>query len=154
MPPDYRTLFREGLFAAMETWRVQFNATQTNDHNKIQQSKRARPPTFNPPLIYIGTVTEALTHSASTKGDILEGSVVVVRGIYDNEEAVQWREAAVWSLHEHISNNKNLVSAATLIEPTGTEDIELNMGAAPGGGEVIYVAGLVNVRLDIRFGRD
>ena len=147
--PDYRSLFREQLFAGVEEWRGEFNATQSHDHDKIRQSHRARPPTFHPPLVYLGPVSEALSHSASTKGDILTGQVVVVRGLYDNEEAVQWRDAAVWSFHEWLTAHKNQVSTKTIVEPTGTEDAELDMG-----DRVIYLAGLVNVRLDIRFGRD
>jgi len=149
MSTDYRTLFREQLFSGVETWRATFNATQTNDHDRIRQSYRARPPAFHPPLVYIGPVAEALSHSASTKGDIITGSVVVVRGLYDNEEAVQWRDDATWSLHEWLTNNKNQVSTKTIVEPTGTEDAELDMGE-----RVIYLAGLVTVRLDVRFGRD
>lgn len=149
MATDYRSLFREQLFAGVETWRAEFNATQSEDRNHIRQSYRARPATFHPPLVYIGPVTEALSHSASTKGDIITGSVVVVRGIYDNEQAVQWRDAAVWSLHEWLTAHKNQVSNTTIVEPTGTEDAELDMGAG-----TVYLAGLVTVRLDIRFGRD
>lgn len=149
MAVDYRTLFRTQLFAGVEAWRAEFNATEPREHDQIRQSHRARPPTFNPPLVYLGTVVEALSHSASTKGDILTGSVVVVRGIYDNEESVVWRDKAVWSLHEWLSNHKNQVSTKTIVEPTGTEDAELDAG-----GGTWYLAGLVTVRLDIRFGRD
>lgn len=149
MATDYRSLFRSQLFAGVETWRAAFNLTQTHERNQIRQSHRARPPTFNPPLVYLGPVTEALSHSASTKGDILTGQVVVVRGLYDNEEAVVWRDDAVWSLHEWLSNNPNQVSTKTIVEPTGTEDAELSVG-----NDVWYLAGLVNVRLDIRLGRD
>lgn len=149
MSTDYRSLFRSQLFAGVETWRAVFNAAQSESHDQIRQSHRARPPTFNPPLVYLGPVSEALSHSASTKGDILTGQVVVVRGIYDNEESVVWRDKAVWSLHEYLTANKNLVSATTELEPTGTEDAEL-----AAGGDTWYLAGLVNVRLDIRFGRD
>jgi hypothetical protein len=142
--PDYRSLFRQQVFAGVEDWREDFNATQPNEHDQIRQSYRARPASFHPPLVYLGPVSEALSHSASTKGDILTGSVVVVRGLYDNEEAVDWRDAAVWSLHEYLTVNKNLVSTKTL-----TEDVELDMGSG-----TVYIGGLVNVRLDIRFGRD
>lgn len=146
---DYRSLFRSQLFAGVEAWRETFNATQSEDRDHIRQSKRARPPSFNPPLVYIGTVNEALSHSASTKGNVLTGQIVVVRGLYDNEESVVWRDKAVWSLHEYLTANKNLVSTTTELEPTGTEDAELDMGSG-----VWYLAGLVNVRLDILFGRD
>ena len=146
---NYRSLFRTQLMAGVETWRAEFNLTQTNEHNQIRQSFGTRPPTYNPPLVFIGTVGEQFSHSASTKGDILTGSVVVVRGLYDKEEAVAWRDEAVWSLHEWLSQNKNQVSSATLIEPISTEDIEL-----PIGDDKFYLAGLVNVRLDIRFGTD
>jgi len=149
MSTDYRSLFRSQLFAGVETWRAAFNATQAHERDQIRQSYRARPATFHPPCVYIGPVSEALTHSASTKGDILTGQVVVVRGLYDNEESVIWRDDAVWSLHEWLTANKNQVSTATLLEPTGTEDAELDMGSG-----TWYLAGLVNVRLDIRFGRD
>lgn len=149
MSTDYRSLFREQLYAGIESWRADFNATQSDTHDHIRQSYRSRPPSFHPPLVYIGPVVEALSHSASTKGDIITGSVVVVRGLYDNEEAVQWRDAAVWSLHEWLTANKNQVSTKTIVEPTGTEDAELDMGE-----RVIYLAGLVTVRLDVRFGRD
>ena len=146
---DYRSLFRSQLYAGVEEWRAEFNATQTREHDQIRQSHRARPPTFNPPLVYLGPVTEALSHSASTKGDILTGQVVIVRGIYDNEESVVWRDKAVWSFHEWLTAHKNQVSTSTIVEPTGTEDAELGAGE-----NVWYLAGLVNVRLDIRFGRD
>ena len=149
MSTDYRSLFRSQLFAGVETWRAAFNATQSHERDQIRQSYRARPATFHPPCVYIGPVSEALSHSASTKGDILTGQVVVVRGLYDNEESVMWRDDAVWSLHEWLTANKNQVSTSTIVEPTGTEDAELDMGSG-----TWYLAGIVNVRLDIRFGRD
>lgn len=143
-----RALLRSQLFAGVETWRATFNAAE-DDRNQIRQSYPARPATFHPPLVYIGDISETLRHSAGVKTIDQRASVVVVRGLYDNAEAVEWRDRAMWSLHEYLSDNHSLISTSTLLEPLGAEDTELDMG-----NQTIYLAGIVTVRHDVALGRD
>lgn len=149
MATNKRALLRSQLFAGVEAWRADFNATQTEDRNHVRQAYHARPATFHPPLVYIGPITETQTHSAGVRTRDQRVQVVVVRGIYENAETMEWLDEAVDSLLDYMTANPNLISTKTMLTPLGTEDAELDMG-----NSTVYAATLLNLRHDVAEGRD
>ena len=149
MTTNKRALLRSQLFDAVDSWRATFNATQTHERNHIRQSYSARPATFHPPCVYIGPISESVAISAGVRNRDQRAQVVVVRGIYENAETMEWLDEAVDSLLDYITARPNLVSTKTMLTPLGTEDAELDMG-----NSTIYAATLLNLRHDVAEGRD
>lgn len=149
MATNKRALLRSELFDGVEDWRATFNATQSDDRNKIRQSYSARPATFHPPLVYVGPITETVAISAGVRRRDQRAQIVVVRGLYENAETMEWLDEAVDSLLDYITARPNLVSTATMLIPLGTEDAELDLG-----NSTIYAATLLNLRHDVAEGRD
>lgn len=141
MATTKRSLFRSGLFIGIEAWRATFNASET-DKNQIRQSYNARPASFHPPSVYVGTITERIiTHPQLLR--ILTGQIVVVRGIYENAETMEWIERALDSLVIYVHDNPRLVSSESFLTVVGSESAELDLG-----GGTVYAAGLVNLSLN------
>ena len=143
-----RSDLRANLFSTVDAWRATWNAAQTVERQQIHQSYRARPASFHPPLIYIGAISETLQHSAGVRQRLQTVQVALVRGLYDNAETMEWLDDATDSLLDYLSDRPHAIDNATVITPTGTEDVELDLG-----GGTIYATTLITLRHDFADGR-
>jgi hypothetical protein len=143
-----RQNLRDNLFATVDAWRVTWNAAQSNDKHRIHQGYRARPASFHPPLFYIGGISESLTHSVGVRQRLQQAQVAIVRGLYDNAEAMEWLDEATDSLLDYLSDRPHAIDNSTVITPMSTEDVELDLGAG-----TVYAATIVTLRHDFADGR-
>jgi hypothetical protein len=143
-----RSDLRANLFSTVDDWREAWNAAPTTERHEIHQGYAARPASFHPPLFYIGGISETLNHSAGVRQRLQTAQVAIVRGLYDNAEAMEWLDDACDSLLDYLSDRPHAISNTTVITPLSTEDVELDLG-----GGTIYAATLISLRHDYADGR-
>jgi hypothetical protein len=143
-----RSDLRANLYSTVDAWREAWNASQSNDKLRIHQGYRARPASFHPPLFYICGMIETLNHSAGVRQRLQTATVAIVRGLYDNAEAMEWLDDACDSLLDYLSERPHAVDNSTVITPISTEDVELDLG-----GGTVYAATLISLRHDFADGR-
>lgn len=143
-----RSDLRSNLYTTVDAWRSTWNAAQSDDKHRIHQGYRARPASFHPPLFYIGAVREDLSHSAGVRQRLQTAQVAVVRGLYSNEETMEWLDDATDSLLDYLSDRPHAISNSTVITPVSTEDIEIDLGQG-----TIYSATVITLRHDYADGR-
>jgi hypothetical protein len=143
-----RTDLRNNLFTTVDAWRVTWNATQTNDRHRIHQGYTARPASLHPPAFYLGGVEETMTHMAGVRQLDQRIQVAIVRGLYDNAEAMEWLDEACDSLRNYLSDRPHAISNTTVLTPLSTVDAELDYGNG-----TIYAATIITCRHDYADGR-
>lgn len=142
----------------MSTRRAEFRAAQLailDDFRAahptwLRQTHSARPPTFNPPLAYVGPITEptvTLEFGNRMSRPDLRGQLIIVEGVYENAETMQRLDEKGDALLAYIVTQHDRVSGATLLEPIGgPEDAQLDLTA---DGKVIpYMAVIIPIRLN------
>lgn len=110
----------------------------------LRQTHRARPPTFNPPLAYVGPFNEpTITHEVGNRlsRPDLRGSLVLVQGVYEAGETADKLDVLTDALLVYLATQHARV-AGQLLEAISAEDIELTIK------EVAYAATLVTVRVN------
>lgn len=134
---------RTNLYTTVDTWRTEvWNPSQSDDKDRIHQGYRARPASLHPPAFYIGSISEILAHMggrAGVRDRTFQAPVALVRGLYSNEEAMEWLDEATDSLLDYLSARPWCISSHANLTPTTTEDVELDLG-----GGTIYVATILN----------
>ena len=115
----------------------------------IRQTYNARPPSFAPPLIYVGPITEP-TVSFETCNRLLRpdirSSLVLVEGVYENKQTAQRLDEKGDALLTFLVTEHARVSGATLLEPIGgPEDVDLTIA---GDTPVTYAAAIIPIRLN------
>lgn len=143
-----RSDLRANLYTTVDAWRVTWNASQANDRRRLHQGYAARPASFHPPLYYIGSISESLTHTAGVRQRDQRAQVAIVRGLYENEEAMEWLDEATDSLLDYLSDRPHAISSSTVVTPLSTEDVELDLG-----GGTVYAATIITLRHDFADGR-
>jgi len=137
-----RADFRAGLLAILD-------AFQAAHPEWLRQTAKARPPTFYPPMAYVGPITEPTVRieqgSRVVRPDI-RSSLVLVEGVYANIQSADALDEKGDALLSFLVNEHSRVSGATLLEPIGgPEDVDLTI---PGDNPVTYAAVIIPVRLN------
>ena len=108
----------------------------------LNQTYRARPATFKPPLAYVGGINEpTISHQfGGQRNRIQESTLVLVVGVYENAETSDKLDVLADALITYLTSQHARVSGATLLEAVSSEDVDLAIG------EVAYAATLIRVR--------
>lgn len=123
MTTTFRQNVRSGIYNLLVGWKaVGSNSALVMDVFDHQ------PPAFNPPLVFVGSIFEAVSHDAGTRIRDVEARVVVVRGTYDNAEQLRLADVVIDSLLDLFSANPHGITADTLLEPIATLDADLEIG--------------------------
>lgn len=150
MPTTFRQSKRAGYQTLLEAFMADFNSTALGKE-KLIGTFRARPPSFNPPLAYVGTFREpAISHVMGLRTRQTRDELVLVQGLYDNFETVDRQDKLVDAFLDWLTANPHAAGANTVTQAVSTEDVELQLKTdAP-----VYFATVVVVESDIAEGRD
>lgn len=90
---------------------------------------RARPADFTEtPCAYVGNRPESIRHDSGTRQRTMTPQLVVVAPAPDNEEAMDRMDDLADALLDAFTADPHAISATTLIEPIGIEDVEDQVG--------------------------
>ena len=132
-----RVEFRAALYSLIEAFR--------SAHPEwLRQTYTARPAGFHPPMAYVGPFTEpTITHETGNRlsRPDLRGSIILVEGLYDNEESLGRLDEKADALIAFLATQHAAV-AGQLLEATAAEDVELVLKETP------YAATVVTIRVN------
>ncbi len=132
-----RVEFRAALFSLIETFRAAHPEW-------LRQAYTARPASFHPPMAYVGPFNEpTITHEPGNRlsRPDLRGSIILVEGLYDNEESLGRLDEKADALVAFLATQHSIVSGQ-LLEATSAEDVELVLK------ETAYAATVVTIRVN------
>ena len=138
-----RTEYRTALGAILEDFKAAYNPT-VPEKDQLRQTYRMRPPSFSPPMAYVGPFNEpTIVHETGNRlaRPDLRGSLVLVQATYDNLQAAEKLDILTDALLVYLATQHARV-AGQLLEAVSAEDIELNIK------EVAYAATLVTTRVN------
>lgn len=114
---------------------------QTANPTRLRHVTRARPSSVGEtPAAWIGEVTESIRNSANIRQRTFIIPIVVVDQLADNSETLNRLDDLVDALIDVVTAAPHAVSGATLIEPSGVSEVEID---GPFHGVAINVSGLI-----------
>lgn len=142
MASTARTVVVTQVKALLDTW-IAANPTL------LRQCWRSRPAKVaETPFAFIGGRNEALRHDSGTRDRTFTIQVVLVDTLTDNIESGDRIDPLVDLLVDLFTANPHAVSATTVIEPVGVEDVEIEYPP------VIYRASAISLRFIESLGRN
>lgn len=148
-PTEFRQNVRQGIKQLLDS----YQAIGSNNL-LLLHTYDARPESFNPPLAFVGHMSEAITNPGDDGGwqsirqRRLAAEAVIVRGIFDNAEQLRLTDTLVDGLVDHFTDNPRGITGLTLLEPTNVDDAEVDVNG------VRYLTSTITLRALIGEGRD
>jgi len=148
-PTEFRQNVRQGIKQLLDSYQA-----ASSNSGLVFHTYDARPESFNPPLAFVGHMSEVITNPGEEGGyqgvraRRLSAEAVIVRGIFDNAEQLRLTDVLVDGLVDHFTDNPRGVTGLTLLEPTGVDDADVPVGG------ITYLTSTITLRALILEGRD
>lgn len=139
---------RQGYKTLLEAFMTDYNASVANGKDKLIGVFRARPPSFNPPLAYVGTFRETVSHTMGVRQRMSRDELVIVQGVYDNFETVDRQDLVVDAFTDWLTTHYDAAGDNTVTEEVAKEDVELDFKG------IVYFATVFSVTSDAAEGRN
>ncbi len=122
----FRTNVRAGAYALLTGF-------QTANPTLLHETHPVRPASFRPPLGFVGEINEpSLYADMQTRQRHPRVSIYLVQGSYDNAETVSRQDVLVDAFLDYCYANLGIAGAATLLEPSSTDDVPLTVNTPTG----------------------
>ena len=135
-----RVEFRAALAAILTDFMAAYNPT-VEEKDQLRQTYTARPASFHPPMAYVGPFNEpTITHQPGNRlsRPNLRGSLVLVQGLYDNEQSAGRLDVMADALITYLATQHSRV-AGQLLEAISAEDVELVLKEVPYAATVVTI---------------
>lgn len=114
---------------------------QTANPTLLRKVSRTRPSSVGEtPAAWIGDLSESIRHTANIRQRTFTIPVVIVDQLADSDETADRMDDLVDALIDVFTAAPHAVSGATLVEPTGVTEVEID---GPFHGVAIAVSGLI-----------
>ena len=149
----FRTDARTAFASLLAAFAADFNTTAPAK-SKIQSTHRARPGSYRPPCLFVGSIREPrIDHTMGLRERNMTIELVLVQGQYDNEETSDRQDVLVDAFHDWLTARPHAISTNTVMNQVSTEDAEIVI-ATTNGATVRYFATVVSVNADISEARN
>jgi hypothetical protein len=138
MPTTFRQNLRSGLYQLLTGW-----LAEGSNSALVRQVYDHRPPTFDPPVAFVGSFVETVNHSGQVRQRQVDAQVVVIRASYDNAEQLRLSDVVLDSLEDYLSARWHGLTALTLQEPVSSVDQPMEIGGVPYFATVLTVRGMI-----------
>lgn len=146
------TTFRQDVRSAFAGLLDSFKAANPT---LLQQTYRARPGSFHPPLGYVGLINEpSIQHMSGVRRRQVRVQLVLVQGLYDNAETSDRQDVLADTFLDYLTANPHAINGRSVIDVPSMEDVELTIQAAADKPPLVYAATLVTVESDLVEGRN
>lgn len=147
MTTTFRQARRIGYFDSIEAFKADYDATAAGN-DKLNQIYRARPASFKPPTIFVGSFRETIIHTMGVRTRQARDQIVLLQGVYDNAETADRQDKLVDAFMDWLTEHYDPAGTNTVTEAVEAEDAEIDIKG------IVYFGTIFTITSDIGEGRN